>query len=163
MNSLTWLGKQAMNEDRCDYCAQHEHDDSCCFHPLENPSRSDEGLERCLGREEGTEPAGAPRFLRSAMSQPISRLPLLLSVALVCRCYTDLEIAKKNEIKRLQISGLSVASGVFLIVWKNASLRLAKFSKFWNLGAEFGSFKSALRPTLMGMKNLYENGPNPFF
>ena len=35
MNSLTWLGKQAMNDDRCDYCAQHEHDGSCCFHPLE--------------------------------------------------------------------------------------------------------------------------------
>ena len=42
------------------------------------PSQSDEGLERCLGRE-GTEPEGAPGFLRSAMSQPISRLPLLLS------------------------------------------------------------------------------------
>ena len=45
------------------------------------PSRSDESLERCLGREEGTKPEGAPCFLRSAMSQPISRLPLLLSAA----------------------------------------------------------------------------------
>ena len=43
------------------------------------PSRSDEGLERCLGREEGGKPEGAPRFLRSAMAQPISRLLLLLS------------------------------------------------------------------------------------
>ena len=36
MNTLTWLGEQAMNDDRCDYCAQHEHNDSCCFLPLEN-------------------------------------------------------------------------------------------------------------------------------
>ena len=72
--------EQAMNDDRCDYCAQHEHDDSCCFHPLWRiSSRSDEGLERCLGREEGTEPEGAPRFLWSVMSQPTSRLPLPLS------------------------------------------------------------------------------------
>ena len=28
--------KQAMNDDRCDYCAQYEHDDNCCFHPLQN-------------------------------------------------------------------------------------------------------------------------------
>ena len=93
-----------MNDNRCEYCAQNEHDDSCCFHPLDISSRSDEGLERCLGREEGTEPEDAPRFLWSVMSQPISRLPLLLSatlvrrspyVALVFRCYTDFEIAKK--------------------------------------------------------------------
>ena len=44
-------------------------------------SRSDKDLERCLGREEGTEPEGAPGFLWSVMSQPISRLPLLLSAA----------------------------------------------------------------------------------
>ena len=48
------------------------------------------------------EPEGAPRFLRSAMAQPISRLPLLLSAtcgtaydAFVCRCYTYLERTPK--------------------------------------------------------------------
>ena len=73
--------KQAMNDDRCDYCAQNEHGDNCYAASIlwKNSSRLDEGLERCFGREEGTEPEGAPRFLWSVMSQPISRLPQLLS------------------------------------------------------------------------------------
>ena len=80
INSLTWLGKQAMNDDRCDYyCAQHEHDGSFCFHPLENSlaiERRSGALPRSRRRHRTS---GAPRFLRSVLSQPISRLPLLLS------------------------------------------------------------------------------------
>ena len=74
------LGKQAMNYDRCDHTVLSTSTMTAASFILWSiPSRSDEGLEHCLGRKEGTEPEGAPRFLRSAMAQPISRLPLLLS------------------------------------------------------------------------------------
>ena len=79
MKSLTWLGKQAMNATDVTTVLSTSTMTAAASILWRIPSRSDEGVERCLGREEGTEPEGAPRFLRSAMSQPISRLPLLLS------------------------------------------------------------------------------------
>ena len=81
------------------------------------------------------EPEGAPRFLRSAMAQPISRLPLLVSAtcdtaydAYVCRCYTDLKRAPKLGSQRLQIFGPPVASKFLEIIWKNASLCFPNFN-----------------------------------
>ena len=109
MNSLTRLGKQAMNDDRfeCDYCAQHEHDDSCCFHPLEN--------SLAIGRRSGALPRSRRRHRTSGRTafSAVCHVPANIQatsavecdlwygvrrpyVALVCRCYTDLEIAKKK-------------------------------------------------------------------
>ena len=143
-----------MNDDRCDYCAQHENDDSCCFYPLEN--------FLAIGRRSGTLPRSRRRHRTRGCTafSAVCHVPANIQatsavecdlwygvrrpyVALVCRYYTGLEIAIFFLKQRLQISGPSVASGVFEIIWKNASLRFAKFSKFQNLGEEFGSFKTA--------------------
>ena len=98
--------KQAMNDDRCDNCAQHEHDDSCCFHPLEN--------SLAIGRRSGAVPRSRRRHRRrgrttfSAVCHVLANIQATSAaecgswygvrrpyVALVRRCYTDLEIAKK--------------------------------------------------------------------
>ena len=98
--------KQAMNDDRCDYYAQHEHDDSCYFHPLEN--------FRAIGRRSGALPRSRRRHRtrgRTALSV-VCHVPAniqatsdvecdlwygvrRLYVALVFRCYTDFEIVRK--------------------------------------------------------------------
>ena len=108
MNNLTRFGKQAMNDGRCDHCAQHEHDDSCCIHPLE--------YSLAIGRRSGALPRSKKRHRtkgRTAFSavchgpaniQATSAVECDLwygvrrpYVALVCRCYTDLERAKNLE------------------------------------------------------------------
>ena len=105
-NNLPRLGKQVMNDDRYDHYAQHEHDDSCCFHPLEHPL--------AIGRRSGALPRSRRRHQtrgRTAFSavchgpaniQATSAVECDLwygvrhpYVALVCRCYTDLERAPK--------------------------------------------------------------------
>ena len=98
--------KQAMNDDRFDYCAQHEHDDSCCFHPLEN--------FLAIGRRSGALPRSRGRHRtrgRTALSV-VCHVPANIQatsvvecdlwygvrrpyVAPVFRCYADFEIVKK--------------------------------------------------------------------
>ena len=108
MNSLTWLGKQAMNDDRCDYCAQHEDDDSCCFQPLDN--------SLAIGRKSGALPRSRRRHQtrRRTVFSAVCHVPANIQatsavecglwygvrrpyVVLVCRSYTDKKIAKKRE------------------------------------------------------------------
>ena len=125
MNNLTRLGKQAMNDDRCDHCAEHEHDDSCCFHPLEHSlaiGRRSGGLPRSRRRHRTR---GRTAFFAvchdPANIQATSAVECDLcygvrrpyGIALVCRCYTDLGSTKNFGSKRLQISGPPVASDFF--------------------------------------------------
>ena len=109
MNNLTRLGKQAMNDDRCDHCAQHEHDDdSCCFHPREHSlaiGRKSRALPRSRRRHRTRERTAFSAVFRGPGSiQATSAVECDLwygvrrpYVGLVCRCYTDLERAKKLE------------------------------------------------------------------
>ena len=74
-------------------------------------------------------------------------------VALVCRCYTDLERAKSFESQRLQISGPPRASEVLEIIWKDASLQFTKFWKFGNL-ENFVNRKEAFFQTIKKFRKL---------
>ena len=99
--------KQAMNDDRYDCCAQHEHDDSCCFHPLENflaIVRRSEALPRsrrryrARGRTAFSVVCHVPATIQATSAVECDlwygvRRPY---VALVFRCYTDFEIVKKT-------------------------------------------------------------------
>ena len=101
--------KQAMNDDRCDYCAQHEHDDSCCcFHPLENflaiGLRSgalprSRRRHRTRGRTAFSVVCHVPANIQatSAVECDLWYVVRRPYVALVFRCYTDFEIVKNFE------------------------------------------------------------------
>ena len=96
--------KQAMNDDRCDHCAQH----GCFFHPLEH--------SLAIGRRSGALPRSRRRhrargrtafsaaFHGPAIIQATSAVECNLwyvvrppHVALVCRCYIDLARARNFE------------------------------------------------------------------